>query len=190
MRALFLSTAFLAATMGAAAAADTFAFDPGHTQVQFAIDRFGFTQVFGVFPDLKGNVTLDQQNPEKSVVDVTVQIASVDSNNPARDKIVAGKAWLDAADFPTMHFASTKVVRTGDHTANVTGDLTLHGQTHPLTLSVTLNKLGKYVVTNSTAAGFSATGTLKRSDYGITTATGLIGDDVTIRIEALGVPSP
>lgn len=186
MRFLSLCVLFFAT----AAQADTFVLDPGHTQVQFAVDRFGFTQVLGVFPDLKGEVALDQQNPEKSRVEVTVQIASIDSNNPERDKILMGKSWLDAGDFPTMHFVSSKVVRTGDRTAQVTGDLTLHGQTHALTLAVTLNKLGKYVVTNGTAAGFSATGTLKRSAFGMTTAIGLVGDDVTIHIEAFGVPSP
>lgn len=187
---LFLLSGLFAVLAGSTCEADTFILDPVHTQVQFAVDRFGFNQTLGVFPGVSGKVDLDQQSPEKSSVDVSVQIASVDTNSAERDKIVVSAFWMDAAHYPTMHFASTKVVRTGDRTAKVTGDLTLHGQTHPLTLDVTLNKLGKYVVTQGIAAGFSATGTLKRSDYGMSTAVGLIGDEVSIRIEALGTPAP
>lgn len=174
---------------GSAFAADSFEIDPGHTQVQFAVDRFGFNDTLGVFPDLKGELVLDRANPENSHVEVTVQIASIDTNNAFRDKILVSPPWFDAAKYPTMHFVSTKVERTGDDTAKVTGDLTLHGETHPITLDVKLNKLGAYPVTNGTAAGFSATGMLKRSDFGMKTAPKkFVGDDVSIRIEALAVP--
>lgn len=170
-------------------AADTavFRIDPEHTQVEFAVKRFGFTSVLGVFPSPQGEVTLDEKAPDRSSVHVLVQTSTVDTNLRARDKIVQGALWLDAAKYPTMSFTSTKVTRIGASDAEVAGDLTLHGESHPIILRVHLNKLGSYIETSGTAAGFSATTTLARSRFGMKTALGLIGDEVTIRIEALAV---
>ena len=184
--------ALVAATLFAAPAfaADTYVIDPGHTQVQFAVGRFGFTQVYGVFPNVAGEFSLDTAAPANSLVHATIQIAGVDSNNPVRDKVLLAPPWFDAATYPTMTFISTQVTTTSGTTADVTGDLTLHGVTKPVTLKVTLNKIGSYPVTNGTAAGFSADATLKRSDFGMTTAPQFIGDDITIHIEVLGLPKP
>ena len=169
-------------------AADTYVIDPGHTQVQFSVSRFGFTQVSGDFPDVVGEFTLDMAAPAQSSVHATLQIAGVDSNNPARDKVLLAPPWFDAAQYLSMTFVSTKVEPTSDTTADVIGDLTLHGVTKPVVLKVKLNKIGSYVVTNGTAAGFSADATLKRSDFGMTTAPQFIGDDIVIHIEVLGLP--
>lgn len=168
-------------------AADTYVIDPGHTHVMFKFERFGLSYVIGGFTDAEGTVALDQDSPEKSSVNATVQIASVDSGNPERDKHAVGEHWLNAGDFPVMTFTSNKVERTGDMTAKVTGDLTLHGVTKPLTLDVTLHKIGPDPATKRQAAGFSATGAVKRSDFGMTTALGLISDEVAITIEALAI---
>ncbi len=186
---LFAVTAFTAALLATPVlAADTYVIDPSHTQVQFSVDRFGFNQTLGVFTAVAGEFNLDTAAPEHSTVHAAIQIASLDSNNPAREKAVLSPAWLDAAKYPEMTFVSTAVKVTSAKTAEVTGDLTLHGVTRPVTLMVQLNKIGTYPVTNATAAGFSATAMIKRSDFGIKIVPQFIGDDVTIRIEVLGVP--
>ena len=117
----------------------------------------------------------------------TIQTASLSSGDATRDEHVRGARWLDAAQFPTMEFRSTSVRRTGEQTAEVTGDLTLHGQTHPVTLTVSLNQIGRNPA-GGQAAGFSATGTLSRTAFGVgaNVPTSLIGDEVRITIEALG----
>lgn len=166
--------------------ASQYALDPAHTQVAFSIERFGFNHVLGRFDVVAGAVTLDDAHPERSSVTASVQTASVSSGNALRDEHVRSPRWLDAAQFPTMEFRSTAVRRTSDNTAEVTGDLTLHGATHPITLTVTLNQRGRSPANGAQAAGFSATGVLSRAQFGIVTAPNLIGDEIRITIEALG----
>jgi polyisoprenoid-binding protein YceI len=186
MRAFFLAAALCAAS-AAYAEPVTYALDPAHTQVAFTVDRFGFNNVLGRFEDVAGEVVLDQANPANSSVRATIQTASVDSGNDTRDSHLREPRWLNAAQFPTIEFRSTRVETTGERTARVTGDLTLLGQTHPVTLDVTLNELAPLPNNQRQAAGFTATGRLQRSAWGSTQAGQLIGNDVNIRIEALAV---
>ena len=184
MRALVFAAAVFAA--GAAYAEPvTYALDPAHTQVAFSIDRFGFNRVLGRFEDVSGEVVIDETNPANSSVRATIQVASVDAGNDRRDEHLREPRWLNAAQFPTMEFRSTAVRLTGERTAEVTGDLTLLGQTHPVTLNVTLNNLGPAPNNQRRTAGFSATGSLNRSAWGSATGANLIGDSVAIQIEAL-----
>lgn len=199
MRTFIYAAAVLALALGGAATpqpafsqetpaeAHVFTLDPAHTQVGFSIDRFGFNYVLGQFDAIAGEVHLDQANPENSSVSATIQTASLSAGHALRDEHLRGERWLDAAQFPTIEFRSTSVQRTGEQTADVTGDLTMHGVTHPVILAVTLNKLGPNPASQAPAAGFSATATLSRAQFGITTAENLIGDEVRITIEALAV---
>ena len=186
MRALFFAAALFAA--GAAHAEPvTYTLDPAHTQVAFTIERFGFNNVLGRFETVSGEVVLDQANPAASSVHAGIQVGSVDSSNDTRDEHLRGERWLNATQFPTMEFRSTSVRITGENRAEVIGDLTLLGQTHPVTLDVRLNRMGPLPNNQRQAAGFTATGTLQRSAWGSTGAAQLIGNDVSIRIEALAV---
>lgn len=184
MRSLIFAAALMAA--GAAYAEPvTYTLDPAHTQVAFSIDRFGFNRVLGRFETIAGELVLDEANPANSSVRATIQIGSVDSGHDTRDEHIRGERWLNAAQFPTAEFRSTSVRLTGERTAEVTGDLTLLGQTHPVTLNVTLNAIGPAPNNQRPTAGFSATGTLNRAAFGSTTAANLIGDAVSLQIEAL-----
>lgn len=178
-----------AAALFAAGAAQaepvTYTLDPAHTQVGFTIDRFGFNRVIGLFDTVSGELVLDEANPANSSVHAVVQIASVDSGNDTRDSHLREQRWLNATQFPTMEFRSTSVRLTGERTAEVTGNLTLLGQTHPLTLNVTLNNIGPAPNNQRPTAGFSATGTLSRAAWGSATGAQVIGDSVSIQIEAL-----
>jgi len=184
MRALIFAAAVTAA--GAAYAEPvTYTLDPAHTQVAFMIDRFGFNNVLGRFETVSGEVTLDEANPANSSVRATIQVASVDAGNDSRDEHLREPRWLNAPQFPTIEFQSTAVRLTGERTAEVTGNLTMFGQAHPVTLNVTMNNIGASPTNQRRIAGFSAAGSLTRSTWGSTTAQGRIGDDVRIQIEAL-----
>lgn len=184
MRALIFAAALFAA--GAAQAQERLELDPAHTQVGFTINRFGFNNVLARFETVAGEVVIDEANPQNSSVTATVQMASVSAGDATRDSHLRER-WLKTAEFPTMQYQSTSV-RVIDAThAEVTGNLTLLGQTHPLTLNVTLNRIGALPNNQRRAAGFSATGTLSRAAWGLTMATPLIGDEVRITIEALAV---
>jgi polyisoprenoid-binding protein YceI len=161
--------------------------DPAHSQVGFTIDRFGFNHVLGRFDQVSGEVMLDEANPANSSVHATIQLSNLTTGDATRDQHIREPRWLNAPQFPTMEFRSTSVRRTGERTAEVVGDLTLLGQTHPVTLNVTLNNLAANPANQRQTAGFTATGSLTRSTWGSALAQGRIGDEVTFTIEALAV---
>lgn len=160
--------------------------DPAHTQVSFSVERFGFSRVYGLFDDITGEVVLDPLNPGQSSVHAIIPIASLDTGNAERDGFLRGQFWLKGDAFPTMEFRSTSVRRVGDQQAEVVGELTLAGVSAPVTMVVTLNNQGVDPHTRRQAAGFSATGTLTRSAFGIRTAPP-IGDEVRFTIEAFAL---
>lgn len=163
----------------------SYAIDAAHTHTTFTIMRFGFNSVIGDFRNIKGAVVIDEDAPENSSVSVEIGVASVSSGDATRDEHLRGAFWFNAEEFPTITFVSSSVKQTSENTAIVTGDLTIHGVTRATDLNVTLNKLAQDPATKGSAAGFSATAQIKRSDFGMETALGLIGDDVSIQIEAL-----
>ena len=168
-----------------AQAGERYAIDRSHTLVQFSVDRFGFNAIIGTFFNVEGSVLLDDATPSNSSVEARIVVASLTSGDATRDGHLAGALWFNAARFPEMTFRSTSVAVQGGNMARVTGDLTILGVARPVTLDVRLNKRGIDPATKLEAAGFSATAQLKRSDFGMTTAGKLIGDEVQIRIEAL-----
>ncbi len=185
MRLSLSLAAGLALLAGAAQAApQTYKLVKDHVDVTFSINHMGFSNTHGWFRDLDGVLVLDADKPEASKLEVTVDTGSVDTNQAQRDKDLQGAVWLDVAKFPQMTFVSTKVTRTGADTAEVQGDLTLHGVTKPLVLKTKMNKLGPSPFGATPTVGFTATGAIKRSDYGIATFLPAIGDDVAIVIDA------
>ncbi len=170
---------------GAAEAADRYEIDPAHTHVQFSVRRFGFNDVIGSFPDVKGVITLDPDAPEKSHVEAEIGVASLVSGDETRDGHLLGPAWFQAKEFGTISFRSNSVEQDSDNHARITGDLTLHGVTRPVTLDVTLNKIGVDPATKRQAAGVSAVAVLNRSEFGMETAANFVGAEVAIRIETL-----
>lgn len=170
---------------GVAMASDDYVIDPSHSVVQFSVNRFGFASILGQVRDFEGTVSLDEGAPDKSAVSVVLKTVSIESGDPTRDEHLKGARWFDVASYPTIEFRSTGVAAVNGNVADVAGVLKLHGVEAPVTLHVTLNKLGEDPATRKKAAGFSATARVKRSDFGMTTAAALVGDDVDIRIEAL-----
>lgn len=183
-----LSVAFIGGFGGVAKAdVEQYEFDKAHTQIFFAVNHLGFSNSHGKFLDFDGGFTFDREAPEKSNIDVTIKTASVDMDDEKWDEHLKNADFFNVEEFPEMTFKSTAIEVTGENTANITGDLTLLGVTKPVTLAVTHNKSGEHPFSGKYVAGFSATGTLKRSEFGMNYGLPAVGDDVKIIIEVEGV---
>jgi len=158
--------------------------EPYHTRVLFAVSHFGFTTYYGDFTQVSGTLDLAAGKRADSRVSISLPIATVSTTNPKLDEELKGPQWFNAAVFPTASFQSTRITPTGPSSAKVEGNFTLHGVTHPLILDVTFHGAGINVVDHNYTVGFDATGTLKRSDYGVTTYVPLVGDEVQLIISA------
>jgi polyisoprenoid-binding protein YceI len=171
-------------TNPAAAQAGNYALDSSHTLVRFTVDHFGISEFFGTFPGASGTLTLDPKDIASATLDVSVPVARVSTTNQTLDEELVSADWFDAATYPTMRFVSTKVVKTGDRTADVLGNLTMHGVTHPVVLKATF-KAGAVNPMNKTyTLGFNATGVIKRTDFGVSKYAPLVSDETTIAITA------
>lgn len=153
-----------------------------HTQVGFTLSHFGFTNYSGLFAGATGTLQLDTANPGNSKLTVAVPVQSVQTTVPPLTDELKGDKWFDAAKYPTATFTSTQVVKTGADSATVVGDLTLHGVTKSITLTVHLVGSGVNPLDKAFTTGFQATGVIKRSDFGIKQYLPLLGDDVQLTI--------
>jgi polyisoprenoid-binding protein YceI len=165
-------------------APETYQLEKTHVDLLFAINHAGFSQKHGSFRQLDATLLYDAQKPEASQVKVTVKTDSLDTGFADRDRDVKGPMFLDTAKYPEMTFTSTKVTRTGEKTLKVQGDLTLHGVTRPIVLDAVLNQVGPNPFDKRPTVGFSASGSMRRSDFGMGTYVPVIGDEVTITIDA------
>jgi polyisoprenoid-binding protein YceI len=166
-----------------AGAAENYKLDTKHADLMFSVEHAGFTHKHGSFRDFEGALQFDQAKPENSKVVVIVRTASLDTALAARDKDLTGEQFLDVTKYPQMRFESTKVVPGKDQELRIEGNLTLHGVTKPITLNGKLNKSGPNPFDKTPTLGFSAKGSLKRSDFGITTFIPMVGDLVEITLE-------
>lgn len=164
-------------------AAETFTLDPQHTYVLWHISHFGFTTQAGKWY-ATGTLVLDKDKPQNSKVNASIQIANIITGIPELDKHLMGGLFFDVEHFPVTTFVSNKVNVTGKSTAMVEGILTLHGVAKPVVLSVKLNNAGVSPITDKMTVGFTATTSIKRSDFGINTLLPGLGDEVKIDIEA------
>jgi len=193
-RILALTASLLIAAGPVAAAAPTepatvlpgtYAIEPTHTRVLFAVSHFGVSTWYGDFTHVSGTLRLDPKNPAASQVEVSVPVGSLSTTNAALDATLKGADWFDAAQFPTMTFKSTKVTVLGPGRASIEGDLTLHGITRPITLEARFKgAAGPNAIIKSYMIGFDLTGQIKRSAFGVAKYGGTIGDDVDLIISA------
>jgi polyisoprenoid-binding protein YceI len=183
--ALALASAAVAEGAPTDVQSGTYRFQPDHTEVVFGVSHFGFSTYYGQFPGATGTLKLDAAHLADSQLDVSIPVAQVWTASPKLTDELKSADWLNAAAYPTMTFHSTKVSPTGPTTADVTGDLTLHGVTHPVTLKATLTRAAVFPMTKKYMVGFQVTGAVKRSDFGVSkyVAYGL-GDDVQLTISA------
>lgn len=146
--------------------------DLGHTRLLFRVSHLGFSNYTALFTDLAGDLAFDPEAPEAMKVSAVVKVGSLETHypDPSLDfnGILTGPEFLDAAQFPEISFVSTGVKRTGEKTADVTGDLTLHGVTKPIVLKVSYNGgWADMPMDVGARIGFSAVGEFNRSDFGV-----------------------
>ncbi|HEY3384378.1 MAG TPA: YceI family protein [Vicinamibacterales bacterium] len=177
--------------MAATTAVRTFAIDKAHSEAVFQV-RHLVTRVRGRFSDFAGTIQFNEASPENSTADVTIQAATIDTNQADRDTHLRSADFFSVEQYPTLTFKSTKVTKTGSETLDVTGDLTIRGVTKPVTLKTTFLGLAKDPWGNL-RAGFEAEVTINRKDFGLmwnaTLETGgfLVGDEVKISLSVQAV---
>jgi len=165
-------------------AVQTYTFDVPHTQIYFSVNHLGFSNSSALLSLKEGTLTLDQANMSISKAEVTIDVASLQFGDKKWNEHMADKQFFNTAAFPTMKFVSSKVTMSSATAGKLTGDLTLLGISKPVTLDFTVNKIDTNPMSKKPYAGFSATGSLKRSDFGMVAYLPSIGDEVKIRIEA------
>ena len=160
--------------------------DLGHTSVHFMIWHGGFSRVIGQFRSIDVELTFDKDDVSNSKVKAEIDAASLDSNHYFRDNYTRSETFLNVIKNPKITFVSTKVWKTGDNTGKMTGDLTLRGVTKPVTLDITYNKGGKHLSGKYMIEGFTARGTIKRSEFGMDAFIPWVADEVEILIQLEG----
>jgi polyisoprenoid-binding protein YceI len=152
-----------------------------HTQVGFSISHFGFTNYSGLFSGATGSLQLDPAQLGTSKLDISIPVDSVTTTVSKLTDELKGDQWFDTAKFPKATFVSTQVVPTAEG-ATVTGNFTLHGITKPVVLHVRFIGAGVNPIDKAYTVGFEATGTIKRSDFGVKTYLPAVGDEVQLSI--------
>ena len=180
-------SALLLTGVSAFAQSSSWTIDKNHSQVDFQIRHMGVSNVRGAISGVTGTVVWDEKDPTKSSVEATIDATTVSTNNDARDKHLKSPDFFDVAKNPTLTFKSTSVTGTAGK-LQVIGDLTLGGVTKSVTLDVDGPTPPQKGQGGKLITGFSATGTLKRSDFnfGSKFSSPVLGDEVkfTIDIEA------
>lgn len=157
--------------------------EPVHSQVIFKINHLGFSNSYGKFRKFEGKVSFDPDHWDKASTEVTINTQSIDLENKKWNDHMRSSDFFNIEKFPTMTFKSTKLEKTGDNIGLLHGQLTLLGKTLPLTLDVTINQVGTHPFSEKPYAGFSASGVIKRSEFGMEAYVPAVADEVYIIIE-------
>lgn len=170
--------------------AENYRFDKNHAELRFSFDHLGLSQQSGEFTKFDGILDFNAQSPEKSTLNVTIKTDSLATLVPAFDNHLKSKDFFDVENFPEAKFVSTDIDITGKDTGIITGDLTLHGHTESIQLTTKLNFQGEHPASkfnpkfkDAKALGFSATGKIKRSDFGLEKYAPAVSDEVILTIE-------
>jgi len=166
------------------AATSSWQIDPAHSSAQFAVKHLMISTVRGAFTSVKGSLQFDDKDITKSSVDVTIDVNSVDTRVPDRDKDLKNDHFFDADHFPTITFKSKRVEQVAPVKLKVTGDLTIHGITKEAVLDVDGPTAPVKDPWGNQRIGVSASSKVTRQDFGITYGPGMIGDEISITIDA------
>jgi polyisoprenoid-binding protein YceI len=171
-------------TTPAAVQAGTYKLDPAHGKITWSITHFGFSTYVGQFAHVDATLKVDPKALGATALDVTVDNNSLGTLNAALDTHLKSKEFLDVAAFPTATFHATKVTSTGEKTADIAGNLTLHGVTKPVVVHATFNQAGVNPLDKKYELGFAGSAEILRSEFGIKSYLPAISDKVTLTIEA------
>lgn len=141
--------------------------DPAHSRLGFTVKHLTISEIDGRFADFTINVTTSKVDYSDAQIELTAKISSINTDIEARDKHLLSADFFDAEKYPNLTFRSTHLKKTGKNKAKLTGDLTMHGITKPVTLDVVYNGNVINPMNNKDTFGFKITGVLKRSDFGL-----------------------
>ena len=186
----FLSAVLFSVLAGlpALAQTSTWNIDPNHSTAQFTVRHMGLSNVTGTFNKVSGSAQIDEQDYAKSSVDAVIDVASVDTRVEARDKDLRSPNFFDVEKYPTMEFKSKSIQKSGDG-LKLVGDLTMHGVTKEVTLSVDAPGAAVTDPWGNLRRGFSGSTTINRQDWGLTwnnmlkTGEAVVGDTVKLQID-------
>lgn len=179
-----VAVVLLFGVMQAPAQAAEYQIDPEHSFVEFRIQHVGFSWMYGSFNEVGGSFTYDPENPDATQINVQIDPASVDTNHAERDKHLRSDDFLDVQEYPNASFQSTGYEGTADE-GMLKGELTLHGQTRPISIEVT--KIGEGEFRDSYRAGFLGTTTIDRRDFGIDYELGPASWDIEFDLSIEGI---
>jgi len=170
--------------------ATTWEIDPAHTAIEFSVRHMMVSTVKGRFEKVKGTLKLDDKDVTRSSVEVTIDLASVNTNEPKRDGHLKSPDFFDVAKYPVATFKSTKVQKAGGGKLRVTGELNLHGVSKPVVLEVEGPTPAYKTPFGTMVRGVHATGKLDRKDFGIgwnkvlDSGGVLVGNEVGLELNA------
>lgn len=186
--AILLSAAVFAGTVNAAdlsaVPSGTYHVDTTHAYIRFQYNHLGLSNPTLGFEEFKLSMDLDNAAPANTKVSLDIKTDSVQTGSEIWHDHITGAKWFDAANNPNITFASTAVSANADGTYDLTGDLTIKDQTHPVILKVTVNAAMMHPMAKKPVVGISAVGGLKRSQWGLGANAPYISDDVKLHIEA------
>jgi polyisoprenoid-binding protein YceI len=162
--------------------------DPAHSHIQFAVRHMMISTVRGEFERFGGTISFDPENPEQSEVSVRIDAASINTRQPDRDAHLRSADFFNAEEYPVILFESKRIETAGTNSGRVIGDMTIRGVTREVVLDVEYAGMARSPW-GATSAGFSATTTLDRKDWGLTwnqaleTGGVLVGDRIRVSIE-------
>lgn len=162
--------------------------DQAHSHIQFAVRHMMISTVRGEFEKFNGTIDFDPENPEQSQVSVRIDAASINTRQPDRDNHLRSADFFNVEEYPVLLFESKRIERLGDNRGRVVGDLTIRGVTREVVLDVEYAGMARSPW-GTTSAGFSATTTLDRKEWGLTwnqaleTGGVLVGDKIKVNIE-------
>ena len=181
-----LNTLVAVMLIAGAAFAQTWTLDKGHAKLGFGVTHMLISDVEGAFNSFDAKFTASKEDLSDAVIELTADAASINTNNEGRDKDLRGAGYFDVEKFATVTFKSTSFAKVEGKKYKLSGNLTMHGVTKPVTLDVTYNGTMVHPYNKKTVAGFKISGTVKRTDFGVGSSTpaAIVGDEIVINANA------
>lgn len=186
-----LTTLLASSALTSAIAADlsavpggTYEVDPTHAYINFQYNHLGLSNPTLSFDDFTVDMTLDNEDPTKSSVNVTIDPASVITGSEIWKDHLTGGDWFDVANHPEITFTSSSVEAAGDGAFKVSGELMVKGEAKPVELNVTINAAMNHPMSGKPVIGLDASGDLLRSDFGLGKYAPNISDEISVNISA------
>jgi polyisoprenoid-binding protein YceI len=166
------------------AAPESYRVEAQMSSTEFAVTHLGLSRQYGRFGRTEGSILIDPQE-HSGTIDLVVDATSVDTGWSVRDAWLRGEDMFDVARFPVMRFTSSQLVFNQERLIGISGLLTLHGATRPVVLKIERMQCGVIPDSGREGCGAGASASIKRSDFGLTYALGLVGDDIDLTFQVV-----